>query len=344
MEFGKVPPDRLHMVDFTLPPDDQRSVRAMKKISSPSDAPGLKSGAVEQNGAPRTSGIWREPDRDPTAVARNPEREVVQIGCPVWGSPAWLGQLYPVGTPPKDFLMLYAQQVSTIELNTTHYRVPDLQTIQRWRRLTPQGFTFCPKFPQAISHRSPLGLDRGLVKSFLNSALGLGDRLGSTFLQLPPTFAPRDLPELRTFLSELNAIQKPFPIAVEVRHPAFFDNHRLLEPLFEILADQQSGSVITDVSGRRDVLHMSLPAPRAFVRFIGNGGDPSDDMRIAAWTERIETWLKAGIEQVYFFVHQPDDVVAPQTIAKLIDALNAKTGLGLKKWRLADRGTQMGFF
>src|SRR2546421_12734027 len=49
---------------------------------------------------------------------------------------------------------------------------------------------------------------------------GLGERLGTMFLQLPPAFSPLQLTQLRAFLDFWPTDMR---LAVEVRHPDFFE-------------------------------------------------------------------------------------------------------------------------
>ena len=303
MEFGKVDSQQLARIDFRLPAEDPRTRQEL----SGTRAPQLRIG----------------------------------IGCPVWGVKDWLGKVYPLDAGPSEFLYHYSRQFSTIELNTTHYRLPDGPTISRWRSETPEGFLFCPKFLQEISHRHPLGANEALLKSFVGNLMGLEDRLGISFLQLPPTFSPHDLGELASFLAKL---PREFPIAVEVRHPEFFEAGRLSPALYDLLAAHGAHALITDVAGRRDVLHASLTSKRALARFIGNDLHPSDFKRIDAWIERIGFWVMNGLEQIEFFVHEPEDRNAPDLVTYLVQGLNAKLGLDLKSWRPMNRGEQLGLF
>lgn len=249
--------------------------------------------------------------------------------------------MYPQGTDPKDFLYHYSRQFTSIELNTTHYRIPDKETIAKWRETTPEGFKFCPKWPQEISHHSPLSSRAVLIREFVTNVMELSDRLGLTFLQLPPHFTPNDGRDLALFLKEL---PREFPLAIEFRHPAFFQEHRLRDPIYNLLAAAGATVVITDVAGRRDVLHTSLPTTKVLVRFIGNDLHATDDTRILEWAARLKSWLALGLTEVEFFIHQPGDLSAPELIARLIDRLNEACGLSLPKWKKQDQGEQLGFF
>ena len=309
MEFGHVEPARLAKIDLSLPPVDPRSIQTLQKLVS---------------------------------TGRGGRRARIGIGAPVWGVKEWLGKIYPTGTPAKDFLPVYARQFNTIELNTTYYRIPDDQTIAHWREATPASFRFCPKFPKDVSHQPPLMARWPIAAEFVRQMMKLGDRLGVSFLQMGPGFQPSGVSDLRAFLSRL---PKGFQVAVEVRHPAFFENHRLIDPLFDLLQETGAHAVITDVAGRRDVLHSSIPSGRAFIRFVGNELHPSDQMRLRQWARRIKNWVDLGIEEVEFFLHEMSFGTEPELVAMLIDELNEITpGLAPHKWRPERAGEQLGLF
>jgi uncharacterized protein YecE (DUF72 family) len=128
-------------------------------------------------------------------------------------------------------------------------------------------------------------------------------------VQLPPWFAPPDLPALDAVLGALAG-----PAHVEFRHAEFFRRGELFPPAVELLARHRSGAVITDVAGRRDVCHASLPMPELMLRFVGNGLHPSDFTRLDAWLDRLVDWRARGLRRAFFFVHQPDDHVAPELL------------------------------
>lgn len=87
-----------------------------------------------------------------------------------------------------------------MEGNTTFYSVPDTATVQRWAAETPEGFEFCPKLPQAITHQGLLVPQIPGAIAFLDRIQGLGDRLGPLFAQLPPSYGPDQLEDLTAFL------------------------------------------------------------------------------------------------------------------------------------------------
>jgi uncharacterized protein YecE (DUF72 family) len=149
--------------------------------------------------------------------------------------------------------------------------------------------------------------------------MGFAEKLGCCFMQLPPHFAPRDLPVLERFLSEY---APQIPLSVEVRNPDFFQKTVVSEAFFELLKKHSVASVITDVAGRRDVCHMHLTHSKTLIRFVGNGLHPSDYSRVSEWAERLKSWFENGLQEAYFFTHEPDNILAPELTAYCVETFS----------------------
>lgn len=235
-------------------------------------------------------------------------------GCTGWSMKEWVGKVYPKGTKTKDYLSIYAQQFNTIELNTTHYRIPTVETIDKWRAESTPDFRFCPKVPQTISHSKDIGMGNPQLRVFWDMISGLQEKLGCCFIQMPPHFGYQKLGLLKQFLS---IWPNSIPLAVEIRHETWFDQPEHTQDLLETLREFDKTAVITDVAGRRDVLHMGLSNAKTMIRFVGNGLHPSDYDRIDAWVDRLADWTQQGLQEIYFFPHEPDNLLAPEMAAYL---------------------------
>jgi len=243
------------------------------------------------------------------------ERPHLYLGATGWSMKEWKGKWYPEKAKPTEFLQHYGKQFNTIELNTTHYRIPTTETIQKWYAETPADFRFCPKIPQTISHRKDLGFGGEDTKRFIAAIDGLREKMGCAFIQLPPYFDASRLNSLEQFLT---AWPKLLPLAVEVRHESWFSNSTHTEALMDTLANHRATAVITDVAGRRDVLHLYVTAPRTMIRFVGNGLHPTDFPRLLDWTGRLKRWR---LPETYFFPHEPDNLLAPDATAWMYQQL-----------------------
>ena len=50
----------------------------------------------------------------------------------------------------------YARQLSTVEIDSTWYRIPGKSMVDAWHQRTPPGFIFSAKVPSIISHEKYL--------------------------------------------------------------------------------------------------------------------------------------------------------------------------------------------
>ncbi|MEM6726845.1 MAG: DUF72 domain-containing protein [Bacteroidota bacterium] len=269
------------------------------------------------------------------------------FGCTGWSMKEWVGKVYPKGTKSKEYLSIYSRQFNTIELNTTHYRSPSVELVEKWKQEAPSDFRFCPKVLQPISHSKELGKGKPIFQVFTEAIGLLGEQLGACFIQLPPYFGFDRLPLLEDFLERW---PNYLPIAVELRHESWFNHPDHLSRLTEVLEQHQVGFVITDVAGRRDVLHMRLTAPFTMIRFVGNGLIPSDYERIDAWIDRLYDWYQNGLETCYFFPHEPDNLLAPDLSLYLAEKVAERFGIELPtpildgSWTDPDKDQQMRLF
>ena len=260
------------------------------------------------------------------AQKRRKKKLKVYVGCAKWGRKDWVGTLYPKGTKEKDFFKYYAQQFNSIEFNAAFYRLPDANQIVEWKKNSPKDFLFCPKFSDQITHLRRLKNVEKETLNFVETMSGLGSKLGPIFLMPHPQMG---LKRMDTILEFLKSLPKDLKIFLELRHPEWFEEDNL-EQIYEVCESLGVGAVITDTAGRRDCVHMRLSTPSVFIRFVGNGLHASDYTRIDAWVKRIKKWIKDGIEEIYFFMHQHDEIYSPILAKYLIEELNSKCKLSLK--------------
>ena len=63
----------------------------------------------------------------------------IRIGTCSWADDALSKHWYPPGTPPRERLAYYAERFSTVEVDSTYYRVPTEQMVRGWAERTPDG-------------------------------------------------------------------------------------------------------------------------------------------------------------------------------------------------------------
>ena len=244
------------------------------------------------------------------------------MGCAKWNR-ADLKGFYPRGT--KDELVYYSSQFNSIELNATFYRIFPAEQFEKWYDKTPENFKFFPKLNQEISHWKRLQETEAVVEHYLYNASNLKEKLGTVFLQMHTNFAPKDFDRVVTFIEKW---PKQIPLTVEFRHTDWFNDATVANELYQLLETNNVSNTIVDTAGRRDIMHMRLTNPTAFVRYVGANHE-SDYTRLDDWVQRLKEWKDQGVKEIDFFIHQNIEVESPLLSAYFIEKLNAELGYDL---------------
>ena len=127
--------------------------------------------------------------------------------------------LYPKGCPQRRWLQRYAEELDTVEVNNTFYRLPSRDGVRAWVEQTPPGFTFAVKSSRYLTHMKRLtDMERGVGRLLerLEPLTG-SPKMGPMLWQLPGNFT-RDDERLAHALDHLPPGRHTF----EFRHPSWF--------------------------------------------------------------------------------------------------------------------------
>jgi uncharacterized protein YecE (DUF72 family) len=215
------------------------------------------------------------------------------------------------------------------------YQLYPSATIEKWVDKVGPNFRFCPKFYQGITHMRRLKGADNLTAAFLESISALGSKLGPCFMQLHDNFGPKNFDTLVTYL---NTIPDDLDMFIEVRNKEWYTPENG-ERLCAFLTERNVGWAISDTAGRRDCVHMHLPVPRAFIRFVGSNLHSTDFSRTDEWVHRIKSWMDKGIESVYYFIHQEDEQFMPELAVHTVKKFNEVCDLKLQKVELLGEAT-----
>ena len=248
----------------------------------------------------------------------------VYVGCAKWNKTD-LKNFYPRGT--KDELTYYSRQFNSIELNATFYNMPSRNQVIIWRDKAPETFRFFPKVTQSISHMRRLNDVQVLTNEYCDNISNFEDKLGMVFLQLHDNFKYKNYDRLVSFIENF---PKAIPLAVELRNTEWFNDTAVSNEVYELFEKHQVTNIVVDTAGRRDLLHMRLTTPKAFIRYVGANDPQSDRERLDDWINRLKIWVDQGIRDIYFFVHQNIEMESPFLSAYFIERLNKEFGLNLQ--------------
>lgn len=265
-----------------------------------------------------------QPHPDTAKVLGNQEAKDldISIGCAKWNRTDLKG-FYPRGT--KDELTYYSTQFNAIEMNATFYGLPSPEQVEIWRDKTPADFKFFPKITNTVSHYRRLINVDDVVTQYATSILNFNEKLGMVFLQLHDNFKPKNWDRLESFVKQW---PQELPLAIELRNEEWFSDYTIFEETCNLFKAHNITNILVDTAGRRDMLHMRLTTPTAFVRYVGANAE-SDYTRLDDWINQIEQWKAQGLQHLYFFVHQNVEKASPLLSAYFIEKLNARLGVNL---------------
>lgn len=256
----------------------------------------------------------------------------ISVGCAKW-TRSDLKAFYPKGT--KDELKYYATQFNSIELNATFYGMPSPEQIQIWKNKTPPGFTFFPKVPNTISHFRRLTDVTDAVTQFATSVMNFGEQLGTVFLQLHDNFRSQDYARLEKFVRDWPA---EIPLAIELRNKEWFADAEAFSKAARLFEQHHITMILVDTAGRRDVLHMRLTTPDAFIRYVATNNE-TDYERLDDWIRRLTLWKEQGLRNLSFFIHQDIEADSPLLFDYFIRNINSTWKTDLHSPKMATEGT-----
>ncbi len=139
----------------------------------------------------------------------------IHIGCSGFYNAHWKKVFYPETLPSSKWLNYYSENFNTIEINSTFYKFPVVETLQKWYDRTPENFTFSIKAPKLITHLNRFKECEQLIEDFYSiSQKGLKEKLGYLLFQLPPSIVYDE----ELLVKILNCLNPDFKNVIEFRH------------------------------------------------------------------------------------------------------------------------------
>ena len=249
---------------------------------------------------------------------------MLYLGCPVWANPQWKNLIFNSKLEPSEFLANYSRYFNSVEGNTSFYADPSSQTVVRWAEQSSENFRFTLKVPKRLSHQFNQFQAQEL-QLWLDLIAPLADKLALLHLQLPAFFSPEHLSWLKQML---NTLCSSFSVAVEVRHPVFFDKAEHEITLNRLLRDFDAERVIFDSRALFSVpattaalldaqrkkpylpVHAVALTKQPMLRFVGTDDMVVNQHYYQPWLGKVRQWLDEGKTPFCFF-HSPDNLTAP---------------------------------
>ena len=231
----------------------------------------------------------------------------------------------------------YASVFNTVEGNTTFYGIPDQKKVSEWLTAVQAfDFHFCLKLPKAITHRRHL--DRQKIITFLKAIEPLRSHMGPLLIQLPDYVGPQQLGFIKRLLQQL---PRNLPQVIEFRHPRFFIEPEILDPVFEQFS---CGRVILDTRPiyRGDRYHPEVLSGKhqkpdlpiiptiyhdlVYLRLVLHPVPEHNHTYLKQWTTQVAQYLHQGL-QVYVMIHCPNNLHCPPFAKDFHEQLMTKSQL-----------------
>lgn len=154
------------------------------------------------------------------------------IGCSGFYYPEWKELFYPKELAKSRWFSFYCERFNTLEINGSFYRYPRVETLRKWYKESPSGFTFSIKVPRFITHYWKFrNLGHRLVDFYKVAKDGLRGKLGCVLFQLHPatTYSSEMLDQI------LSSLDMDFNNVIEFRHSSWWRSE-----VIEALRDRQA--------------------------------------------------------------------------------------------------------
>jgi uncharacterized protein YecE (DUF72 family) len=228
----------------------------------------------------------------------------ILVGTSGWSYKEWKGSFYPPKLPAEEMLRFYAGHFPAVEVNNSFYRIPAERVLATWAEQVPPTFRFVLKASRRITHNHRLADEDGSLDYFLRAVNPLGDRLGPTLFQLPPTFK-RDLDRLRSFLERL---PRRWPAAMEFRHASWFTDE-----VYDLLRARDVALVAVDADEAEGGASPLVPtASWGYVRLRRSAYD-HDALESWSATIRGNPWSEAYV----FLKHEDGSPTGPAAAGEM---------------------------
>lgn len=236
----------------------------------------------------------------------------IRIGTSGWSYPHWRGRFYQRSLPQADWLSFYAECFSTVELNTTFYRLPNAESVAVWREATPPDFLFAAKVSRYVTHMKRLKDPAETLPRFLERVEELGLKLGPLLVQLPPHWSCNE-ERLRAFLETAGTKHR---FAIELRNESWWT-----ESVQEILRSKGAALCLFHLAG----IWSPKVETTGFVYFRLHGpGDAYCGRYDKATLRRVAGWCRewrARDLDVFGYFDNDEAAYAATNAAELIDLI-----------------------
>lgn len=211
---------------------------------------------------------------------------------------------------------LLQRAFSTTEINGSFYRLPTVETVEKWTVQAPDDFFFCPKMSRYLTHMKKLRDPEEPLERFFSVFSPMHKKMGPVLVQLPAQLK-FNYGVAEHFYRLLKFTYGSYQFVMEVRHPTWLEEESLtLMTAFDI------GLVISQSDGVFPYSE-TVTAATIYVRFHGPAAlyaSAYSDEMLRAFAKKFTQWTAEGHE-VWAYFNNDIDGHAPRDAKRLQEFL-----------------------
>jgi uncharacterized protein YecE (DUF72 family) len=192
----------------------------------------------------------------------------IRVGTSGYSFPDWRREFYPPGIDKGKMLDYYVRHFSTVEINSTYYRIPHPAVMVNIVKKAPPGFDFMVKVPQSLTHRRT-DIEEGLAK-FLEAIrpFEASGKLAGLLAQFPYSF--KFSPDALDYLATCREALSPHRLFVEFRYNSWEN-----QATYDRLRAEQIGYVSVDEPQLTGLLkpHLMVTTGVCYIRLHGRNAE-----------------------------------------------------------------------
>lgn len=215
---------------------------------------------------------------------------------------------FPAAYQDKSRLCYYGSLFTSVEINSSFYKLPMASTVGKWADMVPEDFRFTFKLWKEITHNKGLIFEPDHVFKFFDVINRAEGRRGCVLIQFPPSLGVDHIRQFQSLLVNLKdaTAQLPWRLAVEFRNASWYK-----QDVYDLLYDWDVGMVMHDMISsaapfrepEQDFVYLRFHGPER-----GYRGSYADEY-LEEYAEYINGWLDDGKDVFTYFNNTMGDAV-----------------------------------
>jgi uncharacterized protein YecE (DUF72 family) len=215
---------------------------------------------------------------------------------------------FPPEFRDKSRLTYYSSLLTSLEVNSSFYKVPLPATVKKWADSVPGDFVFTFKLWQEITHIKGFAYKREDLLRFMDVIGQAGNKKGCLLVQFPPSLTIERFAQVEDMLGIIQSIvpEHGWKVAIEFRHPSWYIGE------VNELADEYACSIVLHDIPKSMNRRLNKKAAFVYLRFHGPAGDYRGgyaDEYLQQQAELISGWRRAGKDVYVYFNNTIGDAI-----------------------------------